>query len=279
MTMPDHVCAGQTKHYYVNPGRHTASTYEWWINGKVVPGKNTAELSHTWDSSGTYLLEVQETSPNGCQGLRISGLALVNPQPEIQITVNDTLLCNGEIALIHVENPTAVTWGKWMYDLDIDAEPEISGHSINHTYSGPVNFNEILFNSGREMHKVVYTFMPYILNDEDERCCEGKEVKITLWIHPGFRCRENLLNIPNAFSPNGDGINDVWNIIGKDSFPDIEVTIYNRWGQAVWKSARGYPVPWDGRSLGKALPVDSYHYLIELHDGTKPIIGNVTLVR
>jgi len=87
------------------------------------------------------------------------------------------------------------------------------------------------------------------------------------------------LNIPNAFSPNGDGINDVWNIIGKESFPGIEVTIYNRWGQAVWKSARGYPVPWDGRSRGKTLPVDSYHYLIELHDGTRSIIGNVTLLR
>jgi len=87
------------------------------------------------------------------------------------------------------------------------------------------------------------------------------------------------LNIPNAFSPNGDGINDVWNIIGKEFFPGIEVTIYNRWGQVVWKSARGYPVPWDGRSRGKTLPVDSYHYLIELHDGTRSIIGNVTLLR
>jgi len=47
----------------------------------------------------------------------------------------------------------------------------------------------------------------------------------------------------------------------------------------VWKSARGYPVPWDGRSRGKTLPVDSYHYLIELHDGTRSIIGNVTLLR
>ena len=279
MTMPDHVCPGQTKHYYVNPGRLTASTYTWWIDGRIVPETNTAELFHTWDSSGTHLLEVQETSPNGCTGLRISGLILVIPRPEIQITVSDTLLCNGEHAVIHVKNPTVVSWGKWMYDLDVEAEPEISGHTASNTYSSPTDLCEILFNRGREIHKIVYTFVPFILNDKGERCCEGKEVKITVWIHPGFKCREDLLNIPNAFSPNGDGINDVWNIIGKEFFPGIEVTIYNRWGQAVWKSARGYPVPWDGRSRGKTLPVDSYHYLIELHDGTRSIIGNVTLLR
>lgn len=169
--------------------------------------------------------------------------------------------------------------GEWIFDLIVEAEAGITGNTGNRTYSSPADLSETLFNSSSEMHKVVYTFIPFIVNDEGERCCEGKEERITVWINPGFRCREEFLDIPNAFSPNGDGINDVWNITGKDYYPDIEVTVYNRWGQAVWKSGRGYPLPWDGKSKGKAVPVDSYHYFIDLHNGSRAIIGNVTVVR
>ena len=62
-------------------------------------------------------------------------------------------------------------------------------------------------------------------------------------------------------------------------YPNMEVTIFNRWGETIWRSERGYPVPWDGRSNGKALPIDSYHYIINLNNGRKPVLGNVTIVR
>ncbi len=87
------------------------------------------------------------------------------------------------------------------------------------------------------------------------------------------------LVLNDVFSPNGDGINDVWNIGNTYLYPDMEVTIYNRWGQSIWKSGRGYPVPWDGTNNGAALAIDSYHYVIELHNGSKALIGAVTIVR
>ncbi|MBE0666113.1 MAG: gliding motility-associated C-terminal domain-containing protein, partial [Bacteroidales bacterium] len=88
------------------------------------------------------------------------------------------------------------------------------------------------------------------------------------------------VGIPNAFSPNNDGINDYWNINRITLYPGSEVIILNRWGEMVWKSEKGYPVPWDGRaSNGKALPVDSYHYAIDLNNGEKPIVGHVTIVK
>ncbi len=90
---------------------------------------------------------------------------------------------------------------------------------------------------------------------------------------------EAPLIIYEAFSPNGDLKNDLWNIGNSELYPGMEVTIYNRWGQSVWKSGKGYPRPWDGRSNGTDLPVDSYHYIIDLHDGKKPLIGTVTIVR
>jgi len=90
---------------------------------------------------------------------------------------------------------------------------------------------------------------------------------------------EICLEIPNAISPNGDLINDEWNIGLKDLYPEMEITIFNRWGEMIWKSERGYPAPWDGRSNGSVLPIDSYHYIIDLKNGTSPIIGHITIVK
>jgi gliding motility-associated-like protein len=91
--------------------------------------------------------------------------------------------------------------------------------------------------------------------------------------------RDMGLIIHSAFSPNGDLINDVWNIGNISLYPSVEVTVYNRWGQMVWRSGKGYPQPWDGRSNGADLPVDSYHYVIDLHNGSRSLIGHVTIVR
>jgi gliding motility-associated-like protein len=90
---------------------------------------------------------------------------------------------------------------------------------------------------------------------------------------------EFCLIIPDAISPNRDLINDVWNIENIDLYPNVVITIYNRWGQVLWESDPGYPVPWNGRSRNEELPIDSYHYVIDLHNGYKPIVGVITIVR
>ncbi len=104
----------------------------------------------------------------------------------------------------------------------------------------------------------------------------GCSVSDSIEIEP---INESCLIIPNAFSPNDDNINDVWNIGMIHLYPQIEIKVFNRWGELLWKSEKGYPQPWDGRSKGVLLPIDSYHYIIDLHNGSKPIIGNVTIVR
>lgn len=279
MTMPDYVCTGETRHYYVISGLVTGSTYTWWVDGSVMAGFNTSEFIYTFNSSEIYLLEVQERSADGCPGPKKSGEVFVNPQPEIQISASDSLIYNEGSVTVSVQNPAGLIWGKWIYDLIVEPETGITGNTINGTYTSPTDLNETLFNNDTAVHKVVYRFTPRIVTDYGVHACEGKEVKITVWIYPGFRYKEVFLDIPDAFSPNGDGINDVWNIEGIHLYPDAAITVYNRWGQSVWKSDRGYPVPWDGRSRGEELPVDSYHYIIDLHNGSKPIIGAITIIR
>jgi len=279
MTMPDHVCTGQTNRYYIIPSADTGSTFTWWINGEIMTGINSGEFIYTWNSPGTYLLEVQERSSDGCNGPKLSGIVLANPKPVIRISVSDTLINNGNRLTISVQDPGDLTWGKWIYDLTVEPDRGIIGNSTSGTFTSPTELNEVLFTYDRKIHKVVYRFVPVIVNDEGVRRCEGEEVKITVWIYPGSANGEVFVEIPDAFSPNGDGINDEWKIKNIEFYPDAEVTVYNRWGQLVWQSGKGYPVPWDGRSKGKDASVDSYHYYIELHNGKRAIIGNVTVVR
>ncbi|RYY85226.1 MAG: PKD domain-containing protein, partial [Chitinophagaceae bacterium] len=88
----------------------------------------------------------------------------------------------------------------------------------------------------------------------------------------------NPLNIPNAFSPNGDGINDTWNIGNLADYPGAGVEVFNRYGQKVY-SATGYSTPWDGRSSGKPLPIGTYYYVITLRNGFPPVSGSITILK
>ncbi|MDI9535165.1 MAG: gliding motility-associated C-terminal domain-containing protein, partial [Bacteroidota bacterium] len=85
------------------------------------------------------------------------------------------------------------------------------------------------------------------------------------------------LKIPNAFTPNGDGINDTWIIENIKMFPGARIFVFNRWGQEVWM---GYPdEEWDGTYRNsKPMPAGTYLYVIELYNGTKPYTGTVSLI-
>lgn len=85
-------------------------------------------------------------------------------------------------------------------------------------------------------------------------------------------------NIPNTFSPNGDGINETWIIEYLFTYPDCRVKIFTRQGQLVFES-RGYRTPWNGTKNGKTLPIDTYYYIIEPENGRKPLTGYVTIVK
>mgnify|MGYP003683232633 FL=1 len=91
---------------------------------------------------------------------------------------------------------------------------------------------------------------------------------------------DKLLIIPNAFTPNGDGINDVWNIEGIEDYSDLRIQIFNRWGSPVYQIYGEYEV-WGGTSKsGKLLPVATYYYVIEMNDENKTVYrGDVSILQ
>lgn len=90
----------------------------------------------------------------------------------------------------------------------------------------------------------------------------------------------NIADLPNAFSPNGDGNNDVLYVMGK-GIRDIHLRIYNRWGQMVFES-NDLKTGWDGKFAGNTAPVEAYAYLLSVvfeNGETIDKKGNVTLLR
>lgn len=86
------------------------------------------------------------------------------------------------------------------------------------------------------------------------------------------------LVVPNAFSPNGDGNNDRWEIPGMNSYPGSLVQVFNRYGQKVFES-RGYAQAWDGRMQGSPLPAGTYYYVINPGSGKPRQSGSLTIIR
>ncbi len=84
----------------------------------------------------------------------------------------------------------------------------------------------------------------------------------------------STINPAQAFTPNGDGINDAWVIEGIENYPNNVVKVYNRSGHEVF-SAGGYQNNWEAfyKDNSEKLPPGSYYYVIDLGDGGTPQDG------
>ena len=91
------------------------------------------------------------------------------------------------------------------------------------------------------------------------------------------------LVIPDVFSPNGDGINDTWEILGTENFQEVYVIVYDRSGQKVFESVNYNPLKyWNGTFKNKALPTSTYYYVITLDrssNNSQVLKGPVTIIR
>jgi gliding motility-associated-like protein len=86
------------------------------------------------------------------------------------------------------------------------------------------------------------------------------------------------IKVPNTFTPNGDGINDVWEIRSLDTYAGSLMEVYSTAGQLMYRTV-GYAKPWDGTYQGRAVPAGTYYYVIDPKNGRKKIAGYVTVIR
>jgi gliding motility-associated-like protein len=225
-----------------------ASRYQWRENARDIPGATTSMLTLTGVSlqSAAYTYQIMVT---GTCGSALSNTA--------QLTVNS-------IPVVSAGNDVEVPQG---------TAANLAGQA---TGLGDLQYSwtpaEFLDNPlTAQPQATPLRDMQYSLVVTDQNGCTAfDEVIVTVYTE---------FVIPNAFSPNHDGINDTWNMAGIEDYPFMTVEVVNRYGQPIYKSLPGYPVPWDGKNNGSDLPWGTYYYKIDLHNGDKVIAGWLELIR
>lgn len=187
------------------------------------------------------------------------------------ITIRDENLCTLQLPFT-VDEPDAIE----ILEIHTDALcPDDPGGSINLTVSGGTAPYYVLWSEGysgtvrENLREGQYSAVV----TDDNGCAASIIVTI------GVTGTDLCLVIPEIITPNDDGYNDLWRIRNIELFPDAEVMIFNRAGQRVFRAKNLLANPWDGKLGGKLLPVDSYHYILDLHDGSKPRSGVISIIR
>lgn len=153
--------------------------------------------------------------------------------------------------------------------IPVQIKGEIKGTGIRHYWTPTIhvsNPNDLVTNFNPPQSST------YTLHAESIHGCGKATDDVFIEVYP-------KIIIPNAFSPNGDGINDTWIVEPLDFFEESVTTVYNRYGQLVFQS-KGYSRPWDGTRNGKPVPVGTYYYVIDLKTNNEPpIAGSILIIR
>jgi gliding motility-associated-like protein len=110
----------------------------------------------------------------------------------------------------------------------------------------------------------------YVLNVFSNKGCKTATDSVSVKVY-------QQLYVPDAFTPNGDGINDTWLIETLKAYPGAEVKVFNRTGQKIFDN-NGRNISWDGTFKGEMQDTGAYVYLIDLKNNSPVIKGIVYLI-
>jgi gliding motility-associated-like protein len=201
---------------------------------------------------GTYTLQVHDSGNSLCSPSAGMPFAILNENSTIDAPViNPLQLCAPGQAQLAVSSPLPGN----TYRLYSSAqEPTVLDEQANGVFKINVNANST-----------------YYISRVNGQCeSERKAAQITVNL--------SAVDIPNAFTPNGDGKNDYWKINNAQNYPQAIVQVFTRYGQKVFES-NGYSLPFDGTYNGNKLPAGVYYYILNLGKSCKLLSGNLTLIR
>ncbi|MCU0428705.1 MAG: gliding motility-associated C-terminal domain-containing protein [Cytophagaceae bacterium] len=222
--------------------QHGSGTLTWSRNSNVLTGVSSSSLETS--EAGWYVL----TENNGACSTNTPALQVsVIPIPEVDAGLDQIVLVGSTVSLQGSGGLlSAWTPSAGLSDANNPTASFLASESIELTYTA---------------------------YDASGTCSNSDQVFIRV---------ERPIDVPNAFTPNGDSNNDAWEIKHIESFPNCQIKIFNRWGNLVYQS-EGYNEPWKGDNFrnGEVLPSGTYFYVIELNSVNfrEPLSGYVQLVK
>lgn len=245
-TDKDSICAGENITFI--PLTHPATTDLHWSMGDgnwfISPVET---VKHAYEDVGTMTITLIARF-RVCPGISYTDTVWVYPYPLVDLGV-DSLLCLRGVPIIlsnRVENNPGYYHYRW--NTDRDTMPYL---------------------------KVVHPGRYILSLTNSHGCTTTGEVEVR---------KDCYIDIPNAFTPNGDGINDYFfpRQLLSNSISFFRFQVFNRWGMMIFESINTEGRGWNGRFNGKEQPAGAYIYLLHVtfdNGRTEEYKGNVTLMR
>ncbi|HEY1201851.1 MAG TPA: PKD domain-containing protein [Niastella sp.] len=243
---PDTLCQGSDNEFHDESTNSNGTITQW--NWSFGDGSASTEHNPTkrYQQPGNYTVQLKVTNNANCTSQPVTKQVVVYLQPVIDAGPSFTVP-QGTVVQF---NPTA--------------NDSTSLSFIWSPATGLSNANKL-----RPLLQAMID-ETYTLTATGEGQCTASDFLKVKILKP--------VNVPNAFTPNGDGVHDTWNITNLSDYPGCTVAVFNRYGQRVYYSS-GYGTPWDGTVGGKPLPMATYYYVIHLKNGFQPLTGSITIIR
>ena len=217
---------------------------KWYAQPMGGTGQASAPVPAT-GTEGETTWYVSQTDEKYCESERSSVKVTIWPLPLISIQNAKVALRFGKGVFLPVHFSPASISVKWTPEVGLN------NPALHQPFAAPVQSTQ------------------YFVKAASDKGCLARDSIYVEVIKELF--------IPNAFTPNNDGLNDAWNIPHLGLFGRSWVRVYNRTGKLVFESTSGNPA-WDGTWKGGALPSGTYFYVVDA--GTDGVFkGNVTLIR
>lgn len=232
---------------------NTGSFYAWdFGDNSTGTGANT---SHNYTMGGIYTVSVTVMSPFGCTGSNIGQVSLIiydSPVADFSVSQEQTSIIEPMILFSNQCSGNTIGW-EW----DFGDNSTSTSSSPTHTYAQVGNYNVRL------------------IATSNGGCMDTSYVPVE--VIPEF-----TVFIPNAFTPDGDGLNDVFYVYGEE-ITEINLKIFDRWGNLIFESDNKNQ-GWDGRANGgqEIAQQDVYVYKAFIKDFNGKLhefMGDVSLMR
>ena len=231
-----------------------SATYLWGPAGDFNDPTLTQPIFYQ-NTIGDYAITVTATNSIGCAGTA-TGVVHVMPLATINITPGNTTIGLGQQVQLDAINTTPYP----LFYFWTPADGSLDNPNINNPIATPLDTT---------------TYIVYAMNEWGCR----DSARVTISVDNG-----TSEVIPTAFTPNGDGLNDVFRILNMRYQKLVAFEVYNRWGQLVYQNDNTNDASkgWDGTFNGVMQDLGVYNYLIIVArpDGTQKIYkGDVTLIK
>ncbi|MEM7655508.1 MAG: PKD domain-containing protein [Bacteroidota bacterium] len=253
----DTICEGEEYRFFANTDAF--NLYEFWVDGIMLQRSASSEFAFQFTNAGTVTLQIWGETFDGNRVSAPDFSLVVVPIPLADFAVLDESLgLDGYQVSFQSNVPGAVAY-QWDFGDPLAGDDNVS-QEVNpiHLYQTYGNYSvRLIANTGGS--------------------CADTLVRVNLITYEAVS--PNVF-VPTAFTPNGDGINDILYVRGR-LLRQVDFSIFNEWGQRIFQS-QSQDLGWDGTHLGQQVEPDTYVYVLRvtLADGQiQTFQGQTTLIR